>query len=171
MMDDNDTKTQNSEINTINEDIDIFLQSNDGKSYKIKRSILKDSEVIESMISDIGIENTTIPLENITGEILEKIVFYLEYSNDIDNQENKTEYINTKQKELLDIEDDTMFNLILGSNYLGITKLLDICCKSVAEEIKKCKTPDEIRKRFNIKNDFTPEEEDDILRENEWLNN
>lgn len=32
----------------------------------------------------------------------------------------------------------------------------------VAEYIKQCKTPEEIRKRFNIKNDFTPEEEEEV---------
>jgi hypothetical protein len=30
------------------------------------------------------------------------------------------------------------------------------------------KTPEEIRKTFGIKNDFTPEEEEQVRRENEW---
>ena len=37
----------------------------------------------------------------------------------------------------------------------------------VADEIKG-KTPEEIRIRFNIKNDFTPEEEEEVKRENAW---
>jgi len=32
----------------------------------------------------------------------------------------------------------------------------------------KGKTPEEIRKLFNIVNDFTPEEEAQIKKENEW---
>lgn len=32
----------------------------------------------------------------------------------------------------------------------------------------KGKTPEEIRKHFNIQNDFTPEEEEEVRRENEW---
>lgn len=32
----------------------------------------------------------------------------------------------------------------------------------------KGKSPEEIRKTFNIQNDFTPEEEEQIRRENEW---
>ena len=32
----------------------------------------------------------------------------------------------------------------------------------------KGKTPEEIRKLFNIVNDFTKEEEDQIRKENEW---
>ena len=30
------------------------------------------------------------------------------------------------------------------------------------------KTPEEIRRIFNIKNDFTPEEEEEVRRENQW---
>lgn len=30
------------------------------------------------------------------------------------------------------------------------------------------KTPEEIRKTFNIRNDFTPEEEEEVRRENQW---
>ena len=32
----------------------------------------------------------------------------------------------------------------------------------------KGKSPDEIRKTFNSQHDFTPEEEEQIRRENEW---
>lgn len=32
----------------------------------------------------------------------------------------------------------------------------------------KGKTPEEIRKTFNIKNDFTPSEEEQVRKENEW---
>lgn len=30
------------------------------------------------------------------------------------------------------------------------------------------KTPEDIRKTFGIKNDFTPEEEEQVRKENEW---
>ena len=54
-----------------------------------------------------------------------------------------------------------------AANYLDIKGLLDVGCKTVANMIKG-KSPEEIRKTFNIQNDFTPEEEDQIRRENEW---
>ena len=44
--------------------------------------------------------------------------------------------------------------------------------KSIPENLKrqdnKGKTPEEIRKTFNIRNDFTPEEEEEVRRENQW---
>ena len=39
-----------------------------------------------------------------------------------------------------------------AANYLDIKSLLDLTCKTVADYIKQCKTPQEIRRRFNIKN-------------------
>ena len=54
-----------------------------------------------------------------------------------------------------------------AANYLDIKSLLDLTCQTVADMIKG-KTPEEIRKTFNIKNDFTPEEEEEVRRENQW---
>ena len=34
--------------------------------------------------------------------------------------------------------------------------------------LPRCSQPEEIRIRFNIKNDFTPEEEEEVKRENAW---
>ena len=70
-------------------------------------------------------------------------------------------------KEFCKVEQEDLFKLILAANFLDIKPLLELGCKTVANMIRG-KTPDEIRKTFNIKNDFTPEEEEQIRKENEW---
>jgi len=50
---------------------------------------------------------------------------------------------------------------VKAANYLDIKGLLDVTCKTVANMIKG-KTPEEIRKTFNIKNDFTAAEEEQV---------
>ena len=50
---------------------------------------------------------------------------------------------------------------------MDIKSLLDLTCAKVASMIKG-KTPQEIRETFNITNDFTPEEENQIREENKW---
>lgn len=62
---------------------------------------------------------------------------------------------------------DVSLLLFQAANYLNIKSLLDLTCQTVADMIKG-KTPEEIRKTFNIKNDFTPEEEEEVRRENAW---
>ncbi|KAM3233841.1 SKP1-like protein 1A [Capsicum annuum] len=53
------------------------------------------------------------------------------------------------------------------ANYLNIKILLVLTCQTVADMIKG-KTSEEICKTFNIKNDFTPAEEEEAMRENAW---
>ncbi|GAB2220264.1 hypothetical protein Droror1_Dr00007908 [Drosera rotundifolia] len=55
----------------------------------------------------------------------------------------------------------------LAANHLNIKSLLDLTCQTMADMIKE-KTPEEIHKTFNIKNDFTPEEEEEVRRDNQW---
>ncbi|AES62449.1 SKP1-like protein 1 [Medicago truncatula] len=69
--------------------------------------------------------------------------------------------------EFVKVDQATLFDLILAANYLDIKGLLDLTCQIVADMIKG-KTPEEIRKTFNIKNDFTPKEEEEVRWENQW---
>lgn len=70
--------------------------------------------------------------------------------------------------EALDSEGQvTLLDLILAANQLGIEPLLARTCQHTARLIKG-KSTEEIRRTFNIKNDFTPEEEERVVRENAW---
>ncbi|KAJ3306293.1 suppressor of kinetochore protein mutant [Kappamyces sp. JEL0829] len=70
-------------------------------------------------------------------------------------------------KEFINVDQGTLFEIILAANYMDMQNLLDLGCKTVANMIKG-KSVEEIRKTFNITNDFTPEEEEQIRKENEW---
>ncbi|TPX65822.1 hypothetical protein SpCBS45565_g04879 [Spizellomyces sp. 'palustris'] len=78
-----------------------------------------------------------------------------------------SEDIDEWDREFTNVDQGTLFELILAANYLDMKGLLDLGCKTVANMIKG-KSVEEIRKTFNIVNDFTPEEEEQIRKENEW---
>jgi len=59
------------------------------------------------------------------------------------------------------------FGFVQAANYLDIKNMLDLTCQSVAN-IMRGMTPEEIRKTFNIKNDFSGEEEEEVRHENQW---
>ncbi|CAN0917473.1 S-phase kinase-associated protein 1 [Linum grandiflorum] len=60
-----------------------------------------------------------------------------------------------------------LFDLILDADYLNIKGLLDLTCPKAAHMISG-KTTEEMRRIFNIQNDFTLELEADIRIENRW---
>lgn len=106
-----------------------------------------------------------IPMPNIRSDILKKVIDYCKY-----HTENTTLADDVKAKwdsDFVKVEQGTLFEMILAANYLDIKPMLDLTCKTVADMIKG-KSPEEIRKMFNIPNDFTPEEEEQIRKENEW---
>ena len=149
----------------------ISLKTKDDHIFKMEVRYALKSKTIKALFDwdDINneeeitdeITNEHIPLD-IKLEILTKINMFLEKNDtsEIDEQWNNNFIEN--------INDDVLFEIILAANYLDIKDLLDLSCKKVADDIKKCKTPQEIRRRYNIKNDFTPEEEEEIRKENDW---
>ena len=49
----------------------------------------------------------------------------------------------------MDVDNTTLFDLILSANFLNIPPLLELTCQAVANQIKG-KTPEEIREIFHI---------------------
>ena len=79
----------------------------------------------------------------------------------------KTTDIDEWDQTFMKVDQEMLFKIMLAANYLDIEALLDVGCKTVANMIKG-KSTEDIRKIFNIINDFTAEEEEQIRRENEW---
>ncbi|KAH0773452.1 hypothetical protein KY290_010589 [Solanum tuberosum] len=74
---------------------------------------------------------------------------------------------NFDSKTMTKVHHSILHALILAVSFLNYKEILDMMCQEVADRIKG-KTPEEIRKEFDIKNDFTPEEEEEIRKENGW---
>jgi S-phase kinase-associated protein 1 len=119
-------------------------------------------------------DDEVIPLPNVSSGIFKKVVAWCTHHKndptppeDDENREKVTDDISGWDMEFLRVDQGTLFEIILVANYLDIKGLLDVSCKTVANMIKG-KQPEEIRKTFNIKNDFTLEEEEQVKKENEW---
>ncbi|XP_031494842.1 SKP1-like protein 1A [Nymphaea colorata] len=147
----------------------VTLKSSDGEVFEVEEAVAKESQTISHMIED-GCADSGIPLPNVTSKILAKVIEYCKKHVEAQkNTEDRTqeEELKTWDAEFVKVDQATLFDLILAANYLNIKNLLDLTCQTVADMIKG-KTPEEIRKTFNIKNDFTPEEEEEVRRENQW---
>ncbi|XP_062144226.1 SKP1-like protein 1B [Alnus glutinosa] len=146
----------------------ITLKSSDGEAFEVDEAVALESQTIKHMIEDDCADNG-IPLPNVTSKILAKVIEYCKKHVDAANPEERTSDDDLKawDVEFVKVDQATLFDLILAANYLNIKSLLDLTCQTVADMIKG-KTPEEIRKTFNIKNDFTPDEEEEVRRENQW---
>ncbi|XP_048444482.1 SKP1-like protein 1A [Pyrus x bretschneideri] len=146
----------------------ITLKSSDGESFEVEEAVALESQTIKHMIEDDCADNG-IPLPNVTSKILAKVIEYCKKHVDAAKPDEKISEDDLKawDQEFVKVDQVTLFDLILAANYLNIKTLLDLTCQTVADMIKG-KTPEEIRKTFNIKNDFTTEEEEEVRRENQW---
>ncbi|KAK0738449.1 E3 ubiquitin ligase complex SCF subunit sconC [Schizothecium vesticola] len=156
----------------------INLQSNDGITIEVDRAVAERSILIKNLIDDLGVEavtpQTPIPITNVNDSVLRKVLEWCEKhradqpsAEEENDSRKKTTEIDEWDMKFMQVDQEMLFEIILAANYLDIKALLDVGCKTVANMIKG-KSPDEIRKTFNITNDFTPEEEEQIRRENEW---
>ncbi|KAK4688488.1 S-phase kinase-associated protein 1, partial [Tremellales sp. Uapishka_1] len=155
----------------------VILQTSDEEEFTVEKQVAERSAMIKSMIEDLGVSGEKIPLPNVSSSVLIKILEYCEHhkgealptteGSDGDDSKRKTSEIGEWDAKFIQVDQEMLFEIILAANYLDIKPLLDVGCKTVANMIKG-KTPEEIRKLFNIVNDFTPEEEEQIRKENEW---
>ncbi|KAK9449803.1 E3 ubiquitin ligase SCF complex, Skp subunit [Limtongia smithiae] len=153
----------------------VKLISSDGESFKVDKEIAERSVLIKHMIEDAGDAGTEIPIPNINANVLKKVLEWCEHhksdpisvSEDETDQRKKLTDIDEWDQKFMQVDQEMLFEIIVAANYLDIKALLEVGCKTVANMIKG-KGAEEIRRTFNIQNDFTPEEEEQIKRENDW---
>eukprot|EP00619_Florenciella_sp_RCC1007_P012125 CAMPEP_0205906222 /NCGR_PEP_ID=MMETSP1325-20131115/1818_1 /ASSEMBLY_ACC=CAM_ASM_000708 /TAXON_ID=236786 /ORGANISM="Florenciella sp., Strain RCC1007" /LENGTH=214 /DNA_ID=CAMNT_0053272221 /DNA_START=108 /DNA_END=752 /DNA_ORIENTATION=- len=156
----------------------VDLVSQEGDNFQVEKRVAKMSELVKTMIpeeEDGETDQQEIPLPNVKSVILGKVMEFCKHyceepMNEIEKplkSSNMHEVVQEWYANYVEVEQETLFELILAANYMDIKPLLDLTCATVASMIKG-KTPEDIRKTFNIVNDFTPEEEAQVREENKW---
>lgn len=156
----------------------IRLQSSDGEDFPVDIKVAKQSGTIRTMLEDLGEEEDgVVPLPNVKAETLKKVIEWCIHHQDDPaipgentqkQEKTRSEDISPWNIKFLKVDDMELFEIIQAANYLDIRGLLEVCCKSVANKIKG-KSPDEIRKVFNVTTDlFTVAEEVQARKDNEW---
>jgi S-phase kinase-associated protein 1 len=144
----------------------ITLISSDGQKVPIDETSCGKSKLLVGLLEDFKEDNADIPMPDIKGDVLKKVVEYLENYKDKDPKEIPKPL---PSENLVDVTDqwdvdyinsvdlDTTFDIINAANYMDIKPLLDLSCAKIAS-LMKGKTADEIRTMFNIECDLTEEE-------------
>jgi S-phase kinase-associated protein 1 len=168
----------------------IRIQSSDGEIFKVEMDVVKKSKTIRTMLEDLGIEANDeeevmeiLPLPNVNAMILKKVIDWCTYhKEDPEPAEEEPERRNGERiqrkmydlpewdAEFVKVDKGILFEIIIAANYLHIQGLIDMTCMTVAKMLQN-KTPEQIRKEFNIVNDFTPNpgfEDDPFFDDSEW---
>lgn len=174
-----------------NNNQNVVLVSVEGERFTVERKIAERSLLLKNYLNDMhdtnlqgdnsdtededeeDDEEIVMPVPNVRSSVLQKVIEWAEHHKDSnfpdedDDDSRKSAPVDAWDREFLKVDQEMLYEIILAANYLNIKPLLDAGCKVVAEMIRG-RTPEEIRRTFNIVSDFTPEEEAAIRRENEW---
>ncbi len=144
----------------------VTLSTQEGELIEVDEDVACKSKTIKDWIEESGIEQK-VSVPNVKMYILKKVMEYCEKHRNDEPPEiekplrhsNLAELVDPFDAKFIEIENlEEIFDIILAADYLNIKSLLDLSCAKIATLIKG-KSPEEIRKTFNIPNDFTPEEE------------
>uniref|UniRef100_A0A7S4M6B2 S-phase kinase-associated protein 1 n=2 Tax=Odontella aurita TaxID=265563 RepID=A0A7S4M6B2_9STRA len=155
----------------------VNLISKEGDTFEVPIAVAKMSKLVETTIDDDGDDEVQeIPLPNVKATVLAKVIEYCthykmeEAMSPIQTPLKSSKIEEVVQKwyaEFVKVEQVLLFELVTAANFMDIKPLLDLTCFAVAVMIKG-KTAEDIRKIFNISNDFSPEEEAAVREENKW---
>lgn len=168
-------KDENMNSLDVENDVEITLVSEDAKIC-IPRSMILCSKLVKTMLEGEK-DNLVIPLPSVDFTSLQKIVEFVKFYHvnplpEIVKPLKTNQLIDAVPKWYADFVDSMplhdLMNLLHAANYMNIQPLLDLICCKIASMIKG-KTTEEIRQTFNIVNDFTPEEEANVIAENKWV--
>ena len=157
----------------------VFFVSNENETFKVSKQLANLSNLYKSFTEDDPDDEAELrfPLLNVNTETL---TFVIDYCSLYLESPMKSIPKPLKNDSLSDLisgsyfkfinnkSQHQIFNIIMAANYMDIKPLLELGCAKIASQIKG-KTTEEIRDEFNIKNDFTPEEEEAIKKENMWI--
>jgi S-phase kinase-associated protein 1 len=167
-------ETKVESLDTLDMEGSIELVSQEGEKFTVSRRAAYMSELVKtSLEKDVDAKEAPIP--NVSTKVLALVIKYMNYHIDNPAKEiekplksaNMKEVVSDWDAEFVDLDQERLFEVILAANYMDIKPLLDLACAKTASLIKG-KTPEQIRKTFNITNDFTPEEEAAVVAENAW---
>ncbi|ORX85157.1 ubiquitin-protein ligase [Basidiobolus meristosporus CBS 931.73] len=148
----------------------VILKSCDSQVFQVDKEVVKHSLLISNMLEDVGETELPIPLPNVTGEVLKKVLEFCEHHRN-DLGEEIDEVVCTEMddwdREFALVDSKLLFAIVMAANYLDIKLLLEVGCKIIANIIRG-KTPEQIREIFRLEDDLTEEEKEQIKKENAW---
>ncbi|KAJ2232064.1 hypothetical protein H4R99_007335 [Coemansia sp. RSA 1722] len=153
----------------------INVSTSDNHIVKIPRDIVNQVGVLNDLVQlQQDTTDDPITLANVDAKTMEKVVEYcVHHKDDPIIEKNKYDVLSRSDDidewdlNFMHVDTNTLLHLLLASNYLDIQPLMDLGCKMLANMIRG-KDSGQTRQIFNLTDDYTDEEKEQIRKENEW---
>lgn len=132
-------KSRGFDIGTMSSSKMITLISSDSQAFEVDEAVAAKSQTIKYVIEDASCIDGGIPVPNVTGKILAKVLEYCKKHVEPTISGND---FKDWDAEFINVDQATLFGLIMAADYLEINSLLDLTCQKMANMMKG-KTPEE----------------------------
>eukprot|EP00918_Siedleckia_nematoides_P027660 GHVU01059596.1.p1 GENE.GHVU01059596.1~~GHVU01059596.1.p1 ORF type:complete len:184 (+),score=42.75 GHVU01059596.1:24-575(+) len=151
----------------------VQIKTHDGGDFLVDRTVTNMSKVLSSMIA----EDTTSKVVQVdlpdwlTQKTMAKIIEYWErhvgkpepkaIESPLKSDKLEEAGVEKDDVKFIELDDSELFEILKAANFLDTQHLLQLTGAKIAS-IMRGKSTEELRKRFNIANDFTPAEEEKL---------
>ena len=147
------------------------LKTKDGQLFEVERELVLRSDLFKNTLDDAESENATLDMGPIDSDTASRVIEYLRFAAwaETAKQTRHSDAFRKWETAFMAVAlgrgyDTERYKLLEAANYLDIKGLIDIVSGYYADEISRLKTPEAIRERLGIKNDFTPAEEEEVRK-------
>ena len=147
----------------------LLLVSTENKKIEVSFEEIKCFKFITAMLNiEDDDENTNYELNedlevpvDVSYETLKKILEFRNY--ELENKDTHQQEKEIFYNQYFVCSDTVLFDLMNSVDYLQYEYLLDKACEKLSDDILKCDSVDDVKKKFQISREFTEEEENEIL--------
>lgn len=168
----------------------VCLMLDSGETIRVPADVISKCKTIINMVEDFNCDDMTeipVPFPDASAAIVQKIVDFCAYHHVVpptpeeaaaqaaldpkiaaEREAARVEAAKQWNKDFCDTEVPVMVALLKYADYASNEELLAVVGQKIADWLIECKGTEAIRQKFGIVNDFTPEEEKQVIEENAW---
>jgi len=145
----------------------VTIQTSDNKEIETELKLLNKLQTIQELINAEDEEeldecSVEIPLD-VEYDTMNKILLVCNYE-----YENREKNITEDDRfnwynNYFTCNNDILNKILESADYLGYEELVDMGCEKIANDIKCCKSVDDVKKKFGVSKEITKEQENELL--------
>lgn len=161
-------------------DEELKLKCKEGDIITVSEKVMRQSGFITAALSDEGADiDDVIDLKLVEKDMLKKVIDWCTYHRDKESKKIEKPLKSMKFEVCVPDEYDQKFSdlkvrecfiLLMTANYLDVNPLIELMAARIASFLRG-KSQEQIRKILGLADDYTPEEEERILKENDVIIN